>query len=144
MVSWFACVLIRLCFVSVPIFVLPSHMLREAGEPMSSRSIFTDALVCGPMLSRHINRLKIDIVRAQSNTQDHGGVRRSGRTQQMTTAASFGAFYCTGESACVYALKHGATKDLVTIRDQFCVSVLHSSGLEINISSIMVTFTNLT
>lgn len=132
-------------FCQRSIFVLPSHILRDAGELMSSRSVFTDAPVCGPMLSRHINWLKIDIMRTQSNTQDHGGARRSGCAQQMTmAAASFGAFYCTGESACIDARKHGAMKDLVRIRDQFCVSVLHSSGLEINISSVMVTFTNVT
>lgn len=135
-------VLIRPCFVSITIFVLPSHMLREAGEPISSRAVCTDAPVCGPMLSRHINWLKIDIMRAQSNTQDHGGARHPGHAQQMTAVASFAAFYCTEEIACVYARKHGATKDLVRIRDQFCVSVLHSSGLEINISSITVTFRN--
>ena len=45
---------------------------------------------------------------------------------------------------CAHALKHGATEDLVTIREQFCVSIGHSLWLEINISSTVLTFTNVT
>lgn len=147
-VSWFACVLIRPCFVGVGTFVRPSHMLREAGEPMSSPSVFTDAPVCGLMLVRNISRLKIDIMGAQSNTQDHGGARRSGRAQPMTTAAaaSFGALYCTGESVYFsgWALKRGARTHLVRIRDQFCASARHSVGARDQPFITMVTFTNVT
>lgn len=72
-------------FESVPVSDLrPTFPTRE---PMTSRSVFTGALVCGTMLSRHIRRLKIEMVRAGPNSQDHGGAR------QMTVATSCGAFF---------------------------------------------------
>lgn len=77
--------LIRPRFVSVTIIVLPPH---EAGEPVSSRSVFPDVEA---MLSRHISRLKIDV-------KDRGRARRSANDGGDGVIWCF--FYCAGGSVC--------------------------------------------
>lgn len=82
----------------------------------------------GPMLSCHINQLKIDNTRAQPRTR-----RRAANDGRRDVIWCFLLYRRERARLCTTS-KRGAMKDLVRIRDQFCVSVSHTSGLQININ----------